>query len=168
MTRSNAKSDEFPAELCAKDMAQVCGVSLRRLNQLAVEGVVKRASRGWYQSDGIASFINYKASQAEARADRRAAVTPLRTERALSLRLKNNAAEAELMPTTEAIETIQEIASDLCKTLSSVKAPSDLPSPTRHKFSAELADIVTSIEKRTEKVLAALKTGKNPLHHRNY
>jgi phage terminase Nu1 subunit (DNA packaging protein) len=77
----------------ATELAQMLGLSPRRLRELAAAGVIVRCANGRYPTTAIATYCKYLREQAAGRASNGADTLNLATERALLVRARRLAIE---------------------------------------------------------------------------
>lgn len=134
-------------------LALLLGLTTRRVNQLAEEGVIVRAGHGEF--DGPASIKNMlamaanKAKSTETAIDKEREEARLKKEQADNVELKNAKLRKELLPVDEVVrvwsEQISEIRSGLLAVVSRVRQRVSLSAEDAAVLDEEIRDAMTKL-----------------------
>lgn len=147
-------------EISTADLAEVLGVTERRIQQLAGAGVLRRQAHGeWVLPESVQAFLEYRL-QSEIRkvtkgvangADRLKEIKARREE----LRLARD--ERELVPLVDAIFAMDQLAGTLALEVNNVPARFSRDLDERDRLQAEIDDVLKTVASRIQKCGAALR-----------
>lgn len=147
-------------EVSTADLAEILGVSARRIQQLAGSGVLRKLSHGeWLLPECVQAFVEHKVqseirrtSKGEANgADRLKEIKGRREE------LKLAREERELVPLVDAIFAMDQVAGVVVLQINNVPARFTRDLDERERLQAEIDDVLKSVASRIQKCAAALR-----------
>jgi hypothetical protein len=144
-------------QLTTQQLAKATGVGPERLAQLEKAGVIKRSGRNrWPAIETLGALVLHYRSEAR-RGHRSAADAELRRARAKEIEVRTLEREHKLVPTTEAIATLDDITGVILTGLSALPtrvAGRDLQ--LRRKVEDELLELRTAVSERLQEQGEAL------------
>ena len=147
-------------EVSTADLAEILGVSARRIQQLAVAGVLRRQSHGeWVLPESVQAFVEHKVqseikrlSKGEANGADRLKEIKIRRE---ALKLARE--ERELVPLADAIYAMDQVAGTVALQVNNIPARYTRDLDERDRLQAEIDDVLKTVADRIEKCGAALR-----------
>ncbi|MCJ2108040.1 terminase small subunit [Methylobacterium sp. E-041] len=147
-------------EVSTADLAEILGVSARRIQQLAGSGILRKLGHGeWLLPECVQAFVEHKVqseirrtSKGEANgADRLKEIKARREE------LKLAREERELVPLVDAIFAMDQVAGVVVLQINNVPARFTRDLDERERLQAEIDDVLKSVASRIQKCAAALR-----------
>ncbi len=147
-------------EVSTADLAEVLGVSARRIQQLAGAGVLRKLSHGeWLLPECVQAFVEHKVQgetkrlgKAEGKSEDRLKEIKARREE-----LKLAREERELVPLADAIYAMDQVVGTVTLELNNIPARYTRDLDERERLQLEVDDVLTTVADRVEKCGAALR-----------
>ena len=155
----------FREEISTKKLAKLCGISARRVQQLAGEGVFSKTGHGKYKLENAAgTYKDYCVkSEMERRLSGESAKEQYDIERARKLKLQNDKEEALLVSTPDATAAIDFIFGEVLASLAGIAPRLTEDVGERRKIERVVNDIFGELSKKFEQAGTALQEGRDPL-----
>ena len=112
----------LPENASASDIAELFGVSPRRVRQLAAEKQIRPARRGEFPLAPLCMAFLKQAAKSDADADERKARAAQAAARARQLQIRNAREERELIPTEEAVAYTRAVVGALISRMNGLPA----------------------------------------------
>ena len=147
-------------EVSTADLAEVLGVGERRIQQLASIGVFRRLAHGeWLLPECIQAFIKHKVESEIGRQGKQVATGADRLKEIKARReeLKLAQEERELVPLSDAIFAMDELAGLLALEINNVPARFTRDLGERERLQAEIDDALLKLATRIAQCAAALR-----------
>ncbi len=154
----------LPQQVSAKDLASVLGLTTRRLQQLAKQGVLAKTGHGKYELGRcVQAYVDWKTnSEIDRATDSSSADEQVKLERARKLRRENDEGEHRLIQTSDATAAVEMIVGGLRTDLSAVPARVTTDVAERRRIENEIDTVLGKLADRFEKVGEALQAGRDP------
>jgi len=154
-----------PKTLTAVELGSVIGVSARRVQQLAAQGIFAKDGRSKYPlAASVKSYIDWKLkSEIERRDDATTADEAVKIERARKLRLENEQTERGLVPMASAVAAVDAIVGPLRSDLAGVPARVTDDVGERRAIEDAINKVLSGISDRLREAGEALRKGRDPL-----
>lgn len=109
-------------EISLKELADLCNLTERRVNQLSDAGVFVKLGRGLFRRSGVAgAYADYRVkSEMDRRSDGATSRDQFEAERARKLKMENDRREGLLIETPEALAALDVMVGDLRTALSAI------------------------------------------------
>lgn len=147
-------------EVSTADLAEILGVSERRIQQLAGAGVLRRQAHGeWVLPESVQAFLEYRVQNETKRLTKGATngADRLKEVKARREELKLSREERELVPLADAIYAMDQIAGTLALEVNNVPARYTRDLDERDRLQAEIDDVLATVADRIQKCGQALR-----------
>lgn len=147
-------------EVSTPDLAEILGVSERRIQQLAGAGVLRRQAHGeWVLPEAVQAFVEYQVQNETKRLTKGAATGADRLKEIKARReeLKLAREERELVPLVDAIFAMDQVAGVIALEVNNVPARFTRDLDERERLQAEIDDVLKTVAERIQKCGAALR-----------
>lgn len=154
-----------PKTMTAAELGSVIGVSARRVQQLAQQGIFEKDGRSKYPlAASVKSYIDHKLKSEIAKRDVvTTADEAVKIERARKLRLENEQTERSLVPMAAAVAAIDAIVGPVRSDLAGVPARVTDDVGERRAIEDAINTVLNGIADRLRKAGQALRSGRDPL-----
>lgn len=154
-----------PKTLTATELGSVIGVSARRVQQLAKQGIFSKDGRSKYPlAASVKAYIDWKLkSEIERRDDATTADESVKIERARKLRLENEQTERSLVSMASAVGAVDAIVGPIRSELAGVPARVTNDVGKRRAIEDAINRVLQAIDRRLRKAGEALEAGRDPL-----
>lgn len=160
---ANSKADVSLAEkeITVPELADVFGITPRRVDQLTVEGAFKKSGRGRYVLGHAAqAYVEYLKEEGR-KAKASTTDEELRGERARKLRLENDQTEAMLLPADAVFNVLDEVVASVRVGFSGLPARVTRDIPLREIIETEVNSVLAAVSDLLENRAALLAGGKD-------
>ena len=147
-------------EVSTADLAEILGVSARRIQQLAGSGVLRKLGHGeWLLPECVQAFVEHKVQSEIRRLSKTEATGADRLKEIKARReeLKLAREERELVPLTDAIFAMDQVASVVVLQINNVPARFTRDLDERERLQAEIDDVLKTVADRVQKCGTALR-----------
>lgn len=147
-------------EVSTADLAEVLGVSERRVQQLASAGVLRRQRHGeWVLPESVQAFVEHKVQSEIRRLTKSSAVGADRLKEIKARReeLKLAREERELVPLADAIFAMDQIAGTVGLEVNNIPARYTRDLDERDRLQVEIDAVLETVASRIQKCGAALR-----------
>ena len=147
-------------EVSTADLAEILGVSARRVQQLAGSGVLRKLGHGeWLLPECVQAFVEHKVQSEIRRATKGEANggDRLKEIKARREELKLAREERELVPLLDAIFAMDQVAGAIVLQMNNVPARFTRDLDERERLQAEIDDALQTVAERIQKCGAALR-----------
>lgn len=147
-------------EVSTADLAEILGVSARRIQQLAGAGVLRKLGHGeWLLPECVQAFVEHKVQSEIKRLSKGELkeVDRLKEIKARREELKLAREERELVPLTDAIYAMDQVAGAIVLQMNNVPARFTRDLDDRERLQAEIDDALKTVAQRIQKCGAALR-----------
>ena len=155
------KSTSIPDLVGTTDLAKICNITERRVQQLVDLGVFEKVARGKHRSPGCAAA--YKDYCLKCEMDRRpdgdTARDLFESERTRKLKLENDARDRELIELTETMTALDFIVGEIRTSLAGIPARIAEDVAQRRRAEDEIDKVLTELARRFTKAGVALREG---------
>ena len=140
-------------EVSTADLAEILGVSARRIQQLAGSGVLRKLGHGeWLLPECVQAFVEHKVQSEIRRTSKGEANGADRLKE-----IKARREERELVPLVDAIFAMDQVAGVVVLQINNVPARFTRDLDERERLQAEIDDVLKSVASRIQKCAAALR-----------
>ncbi|MCF6200007.1 MAG: hypothetical protein L3J67_11560 [Hyphomicrobiaceae bacterium] len=155
----------FREEISTKTLAKLCGISARRVQQLAGEGVFQKTGHGKYRLENAGgAYKDYCVkSEMGRRLSAESAKEQYDIERARKLMLQNDKEEALLVSTPDATAAIDYIFGEVLSSLAGIAPRLSDDVAERRKIEGVVNDIFGQLSQKLAEAGSALQEGRDPL-----
>ena len=147
-------------EVSTADLAEILGVTARRLQQLAGAGVLRKLSHGeWLLPECVQAFMDYRLRN-EARKAEKVGGTPddkLKAIKAKREEVKLARELRELVPLADAIFAMDEVAGAVALEVNNIPARYTRDLDERERLQVEIDDVLQTVADRVAKCGEALR-----------
>lgn len=155
-------------QVSSADLAQVLGMTERRVQQLEKEGVFKNVAEGRNKRFRLSDAVQAWKKKSEIEAERTIQESTgsddlFKSERARKLKLENDLTEGTLLETDSAIAAIDHIVGQIRTGLAGIPARYTDDLVERRKLEMLHDDVLRDLSARNEQAGAALREGRDPL-----
>lgn len=154
-----AEANDTEWTLSNKEFASLCGITIRRVNMLVKEGVLRKTGGSRIPADQMLRFIDYQVSLAVSKVARED--DPLELERLRKIRLQNDETEGKLIPVEEAVEAVSVIFGPVQSEIMSIPSRVTDDVEIRKSFEIEADQAFNSLADRFKEVGSALRSGRD-------
>ncbi|GJE27959.1 terminase small subunit [Methylobacterium organophilum] len=151
-------------EVSTEDLAEILGVSARRIQQLASAGVLRRLTHGeWLLPECVQAFIEHKVKSETARAGKAAANggDRLKEIKARREELKLAREERELVPLADALFAMDQVAGTLALEVNNIPARHTRDLDERERLQVEIDAVLSTVADRIAERGAALRADRD-------
>jgi len=152
-------------EISASDLGDLFGLTPRRVQQLANQGVFVKIKHGIYDRNQSAiRYVDYKIkSEIERRTESNDSADEVMKERARQLRLKNDTAENLLVETDHAMGAVEVVVGMVRTALAGVPARVSDDVGVRGLIDDAIDSVLEDLSRKFEKASSALQEGSSPI-----
>ena len=147
-------------EVSTADLAEILGVSARRIQQLAGSGVLRKLGHGeWLLPECVQAFVEHKV-QSEIRRTSKGEANGgdrLKEIKARREELKLAREERELVPLVDAIFAMDQVAAAITLEVNNVPARYSRDLDERERLQTEIDDVLKTVADRVQKCGSALR-----------
>lgn len=151
-------------EVSTEDLAEILGVTARRIQQLAGAGVLRRQSHGeWVLPESVQSFMEHRLQSEIRKANRgvAAGADRLKEIKARREELKLAREERELVPLADALFAMDQVAGTLALEVNNVPARYTRDLDERDRLQAEIDAVLSTVADRIAECGAALRADRD-------
>ena len=151
-------------EVSTADLAEVLGLGERRVQQLANMKVFRRLAHGeWLLPECVQAYIDHKVKSETARLGKASAsgADRLKEVKARREELKLAREERELVPLTDALFAMDQVAGVIALEVNNVPARVTRDLDERTRLEAEIHDALAAVAKRIAECAAALRADRD-------
>ena len=153
--------------ISSAQLGALLGLTERRVQQLADEGIIANVGRGrskrYVLADAVQALLARAAEDAKSAPAAGTIREQFEAERARKLKLENDQAEALLIETPDAIAAIDGIFGEVRTALGGIAARFTSDLPERRRLENEIDIVLGDLASRLDKAGAALRKGGDPL-----
>lgn len=148
-------------EISAPELASLCGITERRVQQLAAEGVFEKLGHGKYRRAGAGgSYADYRVkSEMDRRSDGATARDSFDVERTRRLKIQNDRDEGRLVDTDDAVDAIDMILGPVKTELLSIPARMTKDVALRRQWEDGINEVLKALAGRQTEAFEDLRSG---------